>query len=1318
MSAPLHVSPDAAFIASAAASQIVTNDHDSHADTWYDQQGIEPAGETALVSEKALQLVNSFLDQLLFNFLQCARATTLTALRPAVSDVLKPKLAKDAIFNADEELREYLGGGDEDDYVQPQGSSPRDWDVELVWKRTRLRCMVYSSLGDMEEEDEDRYMEEENLEIGADELISDVISPAVAIFLTSVLEYMGELTLTVAGQAANHRMRTKFEKDLRDGSRTLDDIADRIVVEELDMERVALDRTLGRLWRGWKKRIRSPGLTELNIRPYSRQSTEPTTPRLPLSESTLVEPKKIQEYSKDTIKEDVQPVDVPLPLGDRDVDEIEVPGLVAYSDDEDDEDEETERDTWRPKSMLISSAIFDDAIRDSVSSLKRTPVMLSRKRSNSLPTPGAVPFYTAPKLPTKELESAGESVGEESPEEDRKASYSDASSRYRDEDGTAESVGFETADETAHHSDETKEDDESVDDDGTDTPAATNRLSTVAVGVAAGAAAALSAAAAGAVAAVRGSASQSKVEEESEDDDEEEEKAEGAESIHEPPTLSSNGGPMEDISAYEAEIMMTERVSVSGSSSPRLTDTNRMSLSAVPRSSSAQSVARIVDVGTPKTSKTPSPAPDMNEQTAATSLAVPVKSYEDDIATEPEINDKANRESQASKLSLEAVRSALSNSSSNSEESLESGQVTKEYSELVESETEAAEESKKSEPRVRPRPAPVEVGTNPYRTQSQTPPGTTKSLPLPPLDENGDVSDDQPPEVPRKAPSRGVTRVDSLGMVTMEKTRTRESDDDMPLPISPRQIHTSASSHSSSTSRIKAVRTSEDNNSHSQAEDVARNFEELIQSNQTITYTLTPENMRAIDVSSLTLTRFDTANCIKQPVSPGLGSPVVTKFARKSEDNRGHNRSPSSSEPKRPPSSRAAAVLTSPFREAFAKSPLRETFGGGSKLGGSPLSGSPVSAAAPELPAPTANKRTSRIATAGPRDARVADSGTADFADFIKSTGPTKDNAPSPLRNVGYSNVSISPVSPNFSNPSRRVSNASNRHRYQPSDPSVDGGDATADALRGPANGAVPRNAQEPRTVPSMQSSINSNTALLKNNQGNAVTSLNMFDDADEEDMAPKRKSRKPRDPYEIDISDEEEDDDDLLFEMVKPVPKKEESLAEFLRNYDPPAEPQQIQANVPAKMVKKKSSAPSLMSRLRGNSGRDSSSLKSPKLPSTPSSTETRSLSSRTGPAKKYIPIQVNIPTGTSGDPYTMPGDSFSRPRPPSASMGPSVKVPMKKFEPRDAVHSSGRTNDLANFLRDSAPPPTNGSTFAMESVPEEPSGPQSRKMFGRRRK
>src|SRR5258708_6931302 len=69
LSPPISISPDPAFIAVSAASQIVTNDHDSQSEAWLDQHGIEPSGETALVSPPALKLVNQFLDQLLFNFL-------------------------------------------------------------------------------------------------------------------------------------------------------------------------------------------------------------------------------------------------------------------------------------------------------------------------------------------------------------------------------------------------------------------------------------------------------------------------------------------------------------------------------------------------------------------------------------------------------------------------------------------------------------------------------------------------------------------------------------------------------------------------------------------------------------------------------------------------------------------------------------------------------------------------------------------------------------------------------------------------------------------------------------------------------------------------------------------------------------------------------------------------------------------------------------------------------------------------------------------------------------------------------------------------
>lgn len=370
MSAPLSVSPEAAFVAASAASQIVTNDHDAHSETWYDQVGIEPSGETALVSTGALQLANNFIDHLLFNIIGTAKSTRLADLRTAVGEVLKPKLAQDAINNADEELREYLGGGDiEDLEPQPGAVSPRDWDLELAWKRTRLRCMVYSSLGDMEEEDEDYYMEQEHLRSDGDDIASETVSPAVAIFLTSILEFMGEQVLVVSGQAAFNRLRLKYEKELRDGSRSPSEIADRIIVDELDMERVALDRTFGRLWRAWKKRIRSP--TEQNFsRPFSRNSfsmahtrqdsnaTDNYTTPTPMSAEAVPTPPEAEKTIADTPETQValalEPSEVQLPISPRDVDEIEVPGLVCYSDDEVSDDEGYEFvQTPRPASMII-----------------------------------------------------------------------------------------------------------------------------------------------------------------------------------------------------------------------------------------------------------------------------------------------------------------------------------------------------------------------------------------------------------------------------------------------------------------------------------------------------------------------------------------------------------------------------------------------------------------------------------------------------------------------------------------------------------------------------------------------------------------------------------------------------------------------------------------------------------------------------------------------------------------------------------------------------------------------------------------------------
>ncbi len=148
-------------------------------------------------------------------------------------------------------------------------------------------------------------------------------------------------------------------------------MADRIVVEELDMERVALDRTLGRLWRAWKKRIRSPIVDNHSFqRPYSRGSERHRRTNSFGAENQSSLPEKVVEVpavpasararsrsaasskkaaSLKSLKK-VDPAKIALPMGDRDIAEILIPGLAYYSDDE---DELMTDKPQRPKSLTM-----------------------------------------------------------------------------------------------------------------------------------------------------------------------------------------------------------------------------------------------------------------------------------------------------------------------------------------------------------------------------------------------------------------------------------------------------------------------------------------------------------------------------------------------------------------------------------------------------------------------------------------------------------------------------------------------------------------------------------------------------------------------------------------------------------------------------------------------------------------------------------------------------------------------------------------------------------------------------------------------------
>lgn len=335
--APPSVHPPPSFIAPVSASQIITSDQEFNtADFVADEE--DDSG--ALVTPEALFALNGFLDHLLLNILAAAKSTQLAAIRPAVADALKPRLAQMVVSVADEELSEYLGDEEDEQAEFRGGQSPNgEFDLIHTWKLTRLRCMVYTRLGDMEEDDEEDYIAQEGLvdDDGAPRRFTNHIgniTPAAAIFLTSIIEHIGEQALVIAGETARSRLSPKLavERNGEDNEVGKErGSMNRLVVEELDVEKLALNPTLGRLWRTWRKRTRTPNLSRLASRDslrrrstlglHSKKSSfsvgddghSPLSP--PLEEPHSEGPPGSQS--------EIDPVSVPLPMSKHDIEEIE-----------------------------------------------------------------------------------------------------------------------------------------------------------------------------------------------------------------------------------------------------------------------------------------------------------------------------------------------------------------------------------------------------------------------------------------------------------------------------------------------------------------------------------------------------------------------------------------------------------------------------------------------------------------------------------------------------------------------------------------------------------------------------------------------------------------------------------------------------------------------------------------------------------------------------------------------------------------------------------------------------------------------------------
>lgn len=412
---PPDTTPPPAFIAVSAASQIITADQEFNtADFVGDEEQEDGSGTPigALVSPNALALLNGFLDHLLFNILAVSKSTQLSSIRPAVADVLKPRLAKEVVSAADDELSDYMGGEGDEQFDFRGGQKPAgDFDLIRSWKRTRLRCMVYTRLGDMEEDEEDEHIARDGLVDTSDaprrfSSHVDIVTPAAAIFLTSIMEHLGEQALIIAGETSRSRLSTKLslEHDEVTESGAERGRINRLVVEDHDMEKLAMNSTLGRLWRTWRKRIRVPKLSRTLSRESfrhrgiastlasSRKSSVATIDELPARSVTSFDTAEAHE-------EEVDPAAVPLPMSQHDVQEISIPGFSAELVGEVQTMQAVVAHKVRPRSLMVLPSPLTPR---SPSSVESSPVVPSdpqrpklnrHARSLSLPNNYSPPDY-------------------------------------------------------------------------------------------------------------------------------------------------------------------------------------------------------------------------------------------------------------------------------------------------------------------------------------------------------------------------------------------------------------------------------------------------------------------------------------------------------------------------------------------------------------------------------------------------------------------------------------------------------------------------------------------------------------------------------------------------------------------------------------------------------------------------------------------------------------------------------------------------------------------------------------------------------------
>ncbi|KAI0686484.1 hypothetical protein BC835DRAFT_1420321 [Cytidiella melzeri] len=162
---------------------------------------------------EALRSMNVLLDEFLYKLLSAANSLSTEKLKAGLNKVLPTTLGKDAVLEAELELKAYW------ERNTPHTPTTQEFDLQWSFELLRLKCEAYSTMNDTDEDAEvEKRLNERMMHAGGSAPPHASLMAPAALYLTAILEQICQHVLSNVSRVA-----------ARDSSRTLATVHDLFV---------------------------------------------------------------------------------------------------------------------------------------------------------------------------------------------------------------------------------------------------------------------------------------------------------------------------------------------------------------------------------------------------------------------------------------------------------------------------------------------------------------------------------------------------------------------------------------------------------------------------------------------------------------------------------------------------------------------------------------------------------------------------------------------------------------------------------------------------------------------------------------------------------------------------------------------------------------------------------------------------------------------------------------------------------------------------------------------------------------------------------